>query len=148
MRGNPETMRNMGSHTLAVAGVLVAAVLASCLIVPAVGQLATWETTWLAVVIFCVPIGVVLAASGYRHYGWARSVAVAVIVAVIAGVISWVVSVFAVASALSGSATSLVLTIALYAIPGVSVLILGLLALKVVPGRPATDRQFEHTGGG
>jgi hypothetical protein len=141
-------MRQTDSRKIAVAGVLVAAILAAVLIQPAVGQLATWETAWLAVVILAVPTVAILVLTSFRYYGLARSVAVAVTVMVITGVISWVVSVFAVASALSGSATSLILTVALYAIPGVCVVILGLLALKIVPGRSALDRQFERTGGG
>jgi hypothetical protein len=58
-----------------------------------------------------------------------------------------VISVFAVASALSGAATSLLLGIVLYGTPALSVVILGLLALKALPGRPA-DRQFEPVGSG
>jgi anti-sigma factor RsiW len=138
----------MDSRTIAAAGVLIAAVLASCLILPAVGQLATVETTWLAAVIFGLPTIAVLAAFGYRHYGLARSVAVAVTIMAVTGVISWVVSVFVIASAMSGSATSLWLVIVLYGVPAVLVLILGLLALRFVPGRPAPDRQFEHVGSG
>jgi len=133
---------------MAVAGVFVAAVLASCLILPAVGQLTTLAGMWLAAAILLLPTVAVLVGTGYRHYGMARSVAVAVSVMVITGIISWVVSVFAVASALSGSAIGAILRLVLYGTPALSVVILGLLALRLVPGRLAADRQFEHVGSG
>lgn len=147
-RGNPATMGRMEPRAGAVVGVLAAAVLASFLVVPAVGQLATWKTAWLAVLILGGPTLAVLVASGYRHYGLARSIVVAAVIVVIAEVVTWVVSVFAVAAALSGSGTSLVLTIVLYAIPAMAVAALGLLALTVLPSRTASEHPFEHSGGG
>jgi len=60
---------------------------------------------------------------------------IAVVVAAITCVVSWVVAAFAFATALSGSATGLVLVPVLFGVPALSVLILGLLALRVAPDR-------------
>ena len=141
-------MRQTDSRKIAVAGVVVAAVLASCLVMPTVGHLSTLNSAWLAAVIMGVPTAAVLIATGFRHYGLARSILVGVVITAITFVVTWVVTVFAVASALGGSNVSLTLSIALYAIPAASVLILGFLALAVLPAHSAPDRQFEHTGGG
>lgn len=138
----------MDSRSIAVAGVLVAAVLAACLIMPAVGQLATLETTWLAAAILGGPTVAVLVLTGYRHYGSVRSVAVAVTVMLVTGLISWVVTVFAFAEAMSGETPGPVIGVVVFGVPALSVLILGLLALRLVPGRAAADRQFEHAGRG
>jgi hypothetical protein len=124
-------------------GVVVAAVLAACLVVPALGQVLTLERTWLAAAMVGVPTAAVLTATGYRHYGPARSVIVAVIVTALTLVITWVVSVFVVASALSGSATSAMMGAVLYGVPAVAVVIFGLLALKLASGKGA-DQSFEH----
>jgi hypothetical protein len=90
----------------------------------------------------------VLAATGYRHYGAARSIAVAVVVVAIALVISWVSSVFVVASALGGTATSVTMGIVLYGVPAAVVVILGLLAHRLVPGRSAADQSFDRVSAG
>ncbi len=141
-------MRQTDSRKIAVAGVVVAAVLASCLVMPTVGHLSTLDGAWLAATIMGLPTAAVLVATGFRHYGWARSIVVAVVIMATTFVVTWVMTIFAVASALGGSPLSLTLSIVLYAIPAVSVLILGFLALKVLPARTAPDRQFEHTGAG
>ena len=60
---------------------------------------------------------------------------IAVVVAAITCVVSWVVAAFAFATALSGSVTGLVLVPVLFGAPALSVLILGLLALRVARGR-------------
>jgi hypothetical protein len=141
-------MRSTDSRKVATVGVLVAAVLAACLVVPAIGQVLTLEGTWLAAAILGVPTAVVLTVTGYRYYGPGRSLAVAVAVTAITLVVTWVVSVFVVASALGGSATSLGLGVVLYGVPAVLVVILGLLALRLVPGRSAADQPFDHVGAG
>ena len=141
-------MRLTDARKVAIAGVLVAAVLAACLVVPAIGQVLTLEGTWLAAAILGLPTAAVLTATGYRHYGLGRSLAVALVVTVITLVITWVVSVFVVASALGGSATSMIMGIVLYGVPAVVVLILGLLALRLVPGRSAADQSFDHVDAG
>ncbi|MGE2721937.1 hypothetical protein [Mycolicibacterium celeriflavum] len=134
-------MRHTDSRELAIAGVVVAAVLASCLILPAMGRLSTFEGMWTAAAILGVPTVAVLVVTGYRHYGLARSVAVAVVVMGIALIASWVFSVFVVAAAMSGSATTLAMGVLLYGIPAAIVVLLGLLALKLVPPRhPSSHR--------
>jgi hypothetical protein len=132
----------MDPRKIAVAGVVVAAVLASLLIQPAIGRLATWGTTWLAAAIFLIPTVAVLAITGYRLYGPGRSVAVAVAIMAITGVVTWLMSIVTVASALAGSNTSLGLVVALFAVPAVLVLVLGLVAVKFVPERPAGGRRL------
>jgi len=125
-------------------GVVVAAVLAACLVVPAFGQVLTLEGTWLAAAMMGVPTAVVLTATGYRHYGFGRGLLVAVVITVLTLVITWVVSVSVVASALSGSATSVVMGAVLFGVPALAVVVLGVLALRVVPGRSS----FEHVDAG
>jgi len=125
-------------------GVAVAAVLAACLVVPAFGQVLTLEGTWLAAAMMGVPTAVVLTATGYRHYGFGRGLLVAVVITVLTLVITWVVSVSVVASALSGSATSVVMGAVLFGVPALAVVVLGVLALRVVPGRSS----FEHVDAG
>ncbi|MGZ5396071.1 MAG: hypothetical protein ACXWEI_11545 [Mycobacterium sp.] len=126
----------------------VAAVLAACLVVSAFGEMLTLEGTWLAAAILGLPTAAVLTLTGYRHYGLGRSLLVAVTITVLTLVVTWAVSVFVVASALGGSATSVVLGAILYGVPAVAVVILGLLALRLVPGRSAADQPFEHVTGG
>jgi hypothetical protein len=100
-----------------------------------------------AAAILGIPVLVVLAASGAAHYGVLASAVVAVVVAVITCVVSLVVGAFAFATALSGSVTGVVLALVLFGAPALSVLILGLLALRVVPAR-STDspagREVQH----
>ncbi len=108
----------------------------------------TLEGTWLAAAILGLPTAAVLTLTGYRHYGLGRSLLVAVTITVLTLVVTWVVSVFVVASALGGSATSVVMGAVLYGVPAVAVVILGLLALRLVPGRSAADRSFEHVDAG
>lgn len=141
-------MRRSDTSKVTIVGVFVAAVLAACLVVPAFGQVTTIEGTWLAAAILGVPTAGVLALTGHRHYGWGRSLLVAVIITAITLVITWVVSVFVVAAALGGSATSVVMGTILYGVPAVIVVILGLVALRLVPGRSATDPSFEHVDAG
>ncbi|MGX9791720.1 hypothetical protein [Mycobacterium sp. MMS18-G62] len=143
-------MQHIDSRKLAVAGVLVTAVLAACLALPAADQISTIEGTWLAAAILCLPTAALLAATGYRHYGVARSVGVAVAVTLVTGLITWVVAIFTVASAMSGSTIGPVMGILLLAAPALSVIILGLLALRFAPSRPAAaaDRPFEHATSG
>lgn len=141
-------MRQTDTRKVAVAGIVVAAVLSSCLILPATGHLATLEGTWLAAAILGLPTAAVLVATGYRHYGLGRSIAVAVVVMAITLVASWVLSVFVVASALAGSTTATAMGVLLYVIPTVLVMVLGLLALRLVPPRSASERPFEHVRGG
>jgi hypothetical protein len=141
-------MRRTDTRKVAIVGVFVAAVLAACLVVPAFGQVLTLEGTWLAAAIMGVPTAAVLTATGYRHYGLGRSLLVAVVVTLLTLACTWLVSVFVVASALSGSATSVVMGAVLYGVPALAVVVLGLLALKLVPGRSVAGQSFEQVDAG
>ncbi|KUI45632.1 hypothetical protein AU198_05580 [Mycobacterium sp. GA-1199] len=141
-------MRHTDSREVAVVGVVLAAVLASCLILPTIGQLATLEQTWMAAAILGIPTVAVLTVTGYRHYGPARSLAVAVVVMSVALMASWVFSVHVVAAAMSGSTTTLAMGVLLYGTPALIVALLGLLALKLVPPRSSSsDRLTTSTVG-
>jgi Kef-type K+ transport system membrane component KefB len=147
--GNPANMQQTDSRKIAVAGVLVTAVLAACLALPAVDQLSTIEGTWLAAAILCLPTAAALVATGYRHYGLVRSIIVALAIMLVTGLITWVVAVFTVASALSGSTVGPAMGILLLGAPALSVIVFGLLALRFVPtGSAAADRQFEQASSG
>ncbi len=129
-------------------GVVLAAVLASCLILPTIGRLATLDQIWAAAAILGIPTVAVLTATGYRYYGPARSMAVAVVVMSVALTASWVFSVYVVAAAMSGSTTTLAMGVLLYGTPALIVAVLGLLALKLVPPRsPSRDRLTTSTAG-
>jgi hypothetical protein len=100
-----------------------------------------------AAAVIGIPVLVVLAVSGGPHYGMLASSVVAVVVAVITCVVSLVVAAFALATALSGSVTGVVLAIVLFGAPALCVLILGLVALRVVPARSgdgAVRREAQH----
>jgi hypothetical protein len=140
-------MQNSNSRVFAVVGVVVAAIAAAALVMPAARQLGPATGLLTAAAILGVPVLVVLAVSGAAHYGVVPSVVIAVVVAVITCVASLVVAAFAFATALSGSATGVVLALVLFGVPALSVLILGLVALRVVPARSkngALDRQAQH----
>ena len=121
------------TEKIAIAGVVVAAMLAASLVTPMVGQLSAFSGVWLAAAIIGLPTVVVLTATGYRHYGLPGSLAVAVTIALVTFVVTWAVFVFAFASALSGSITGPVMGVVLHGVPALSVVVLGLLALKIVP---------------
>ncbi|MGV0606825.1 hypothetical protein [Mycolicibacterium sp. XJ1904] len=141
-------MRHTDPREVAVAGVVVAAVLASCLILPTIGRLATLDQIWAAAAVLGIPTVAVLAVTGYRHYGAARSMAVAVVVMSVALMASWVFSIYVVAAAMSGSTTTLAMGVLLYGTPALIVAALGLLALKLVPPRsPSRDRLTTSTAG-
>lgn len=121
----------------ALAGVIGAAVLAACLLVP--GLRLGAERPWLAACVLIVPVAAVLASTGYRHYGPVRAVAVAVVVTLAAEGISCAVAVFTLVKALSGEGVAPVWAILLFATPVVSVLLLGVAALRFVPRRSAVQ---------
>jgi hypothetical protein len=128
-------MQHSNSRVFAVVGVVVAAIAAAALVMPAARQLGPATGLLAAAAIIGIPVLLVLAVSGAAHYGVLASSVVAVVVAVITCVVSGVVAAFAFATALSGSVTGVVLALVLFGAPALSVLILGLLALRVVPGR-------------
>ena len=89
----------------------------------------------------------ILAISGAAHYGVLASSVIALVVAVITCVVSWVVAAYTFATALSGSVTGVVLTTVLFGVPAFCVLVLGLVALRVVPARSgdaALRREAQH----
>jgi hypothetical protein len=140
-------MQHSSSRVYAVVGVVVAAVAAAALVMPAARQLGPATGLVTAAAIIGIPVLVVLAVSGAAHYGVLASAVVAVVVAVITCVVSMVVAAFAFATALSGSVTGVVLALVLFGAPALCVLILGLVALRVVPARSGDDavrREAQH----
>lgn len=126
-------MSRTKGRRLAVAGIVGAAVLATLVLVPGLRLGADWP--WLGALVILVPTATLLAATGFRHYGPGRAVAVAAVVTVFAGGVSWLVAVFTLVRALSGAGVELAWAILLFLTPAVSVLALGALALRVVPPR-------------
>lgn len=140
-------MRQSNSRVFAVVGVVVAAIAAAALVMPAARQLGPMTGLLAAAAIIGVPVLVVLAVSGAAHYGVLASSVVAVVIAVITCAVSCVVAGFTFATALSGSVTGVVLAVVLFGVPALTVLILGLLALRLVPARAhdvATQREAQH----
>jgi hypothetical protein len=140
-------MQNSNSRVFAVVGVVVAAIAAAALVMPAARQLGSVAGSLTAAAIIGLPVLLILAVSGAAHYGVLASSVIAVVVAVITCVVSWVAAAFAFATALSGSVTGIVLAIVLFGVPALCVLILGLVALRVVPARSgdaALQRQAQH----
>jgi hypothetical protein len=131
-------MRNNNSRVFAMVGVVVAAIAAAALVMPAARQLGPATGSLTAAAIIGVPVLLVLAVSGAAHYGVLASSIIAVAIAVITCVVSWVVAAFAFATALSGSITGLLLAVVLFGGPALCVLILGLVALRMIPAR-STD---------
>jgi len=125
-------MRNHNSRVIAVVGVVVAALAAAALVMPAARQLGPASGSLTAAAIIGIPVLLVLAVTGAAHYGVLVSSVIAVVIAVITCVVSGVIAAFAFATALSGSATGLLLAVVLFGGPALCVLILGLLALRVV----------------
>jgi len=113
-------------------GVVVAALAAAVLMTPAARQLGPASGMLTAAAIIGIPVLLVLAVTGAPHYGVLTSSVIAVVIAAITCVVSWVIAAFAFATALSGSATGLMLTVVLFGGPALCVLILGLVALRVV----------------
>jgi hypothetical protein len=140
-------MQHSNSRVYAVVGVVVAAITAAALVMPAARQLGPATGLLTAAAILGIPVLAVLAVSGAAHYGVPASSAVAVVIAVVTCVVSLVVAAFAFATALSGSVTGVVLAIVLFGAPALTVLILGLVALRVVPARSGNNavlREAQH----
>jgi hypothetical protein len=128
-------------------GVVVAAIAAAALVMPAARQLGPASGAVTAAAIMGLPVLLVLAISGAAHYGVLASSVVAVVIAASTCVVSFVIAAFTFATALSGSATGLLLAVVLFGGPALCVLILGLLALRVVPARTgdaAMQREAQH----
>jgi hypothetical protein len=139
-------MRHTNSRAFAVVGVVVAAIAAAALVMPAARQLGATTGVLTAAAIIGLPVLIVLAVSGAPHYGVLGSSVVAVVVALLTCVVSWVVAAFAFATALSGSVTGLLLAVVLFGAPALSVVIFGLLALRLVPASDdaVTTREAQH----
>lgn len=121
----------------AVAGIIGAAVLAACLLVP--GMRVGADLPWVGAAIMIVPVAALMTGTGYRHYGLGRSSAVALAVTLVAGGMSWLVAVFTLVKALSGTGVGVVWAILLFATPAISVLALGAVALRILPARHSGD---------
>ena len=140
-------MQHSNSRVFAVVGVVVAAIAAAALVMPAARQLGPATGLLTAAAIIGIPVFLLLAVSGAAHYGVLGSSVVAVTIALITCVVSCVVAAFTFATALSGSVTGLLLAVVLFGGPALTVLILGLLALRLVPARSgdaAIRREAQH----
>jgi hypothetical protein len=140
-------MRNNNSRVFAMVGVVVAAIAAAALVMPAARQLGPVTGALTAAAILGTPILLVLAVTGAAHYGALTSSVIAVVIAAVTCVVSFVVAALTFATALSGSATGLLLAVVLFGVPALCVLILGLVALRVVPARTgdaSMPREAQH----
>jgi len=132
-------MQHSNSRVFAVVGVVVAAIAAAALVMPAARQLGPATGLLTAAAIIGIPVLLVLAVSGAAHYGVLASSVVAVAIALITCVATSVVAAFTFATALSGSVTGVLLAVVLFGGPALTVLVLGLLALRLVPARSGDD---------
>jgi hypothetical protein len=140
-------MQHSNSRVFAVVGVVVAAIAAAALVMPAARQLGPATGLLTAAAIMGIPVFLLLAVSGAAHYGVSASSVVAVAIALVTCVVSGVVAAFTFATALSGSVVGMLLAVVLFGGPALTVLILGLLALRLVPARPgdaAIRREAQH----
>ena len=135
----PWAMSRTNGRGIAVAGIVGAALLAMLLLVP--GLRVGVDSPWLGALVILAPTVTLLAATGSRHYGTGRAVAVAFVVAVVAGGVSWLVAVYTLFRALSGVGMGFAWAILLFLTPAVSVLALGALALRVVGPRSTPGEQ-------
>lgn len=129
--GHTACMRTNNARPIAAAGIVLAAVVAAILVIPAARQLGTVSGMWIAAAIIGVPVLLILAISGYPAYGAGRSIAVAVLVTVLTCAVSWVAAVFAFAGALSGTVSGILMAIVLFGAPAACVLVFGFLALRL-----------------
>lgn len=130
----------------AAAGVLAAAMLASCLIVPALSRFSAADGSATAAAILGIPIAAVLAGTGMRHYGPLRALAVAFVVTAATVAVAGASSLVVAASALSGPTTTLAAGVVLLGAPVALELALGFLALQLVPTRSGTRLTLSATG--
>jgi hypothetical protein len=140
-------MQHSNSRIFAVVGLVVAAIAAAALVMPAARQLGPATGFLTGAAIIGIPVFLLLAVSGAAHYGVLASSVVAAAIAVITCVVSGVVATFTFATALSGSVAGVLLAIVLLGGPALTVLILGLLALRVVPARSGAAtarREAQH----
>lgn len=123
-------MPTKDARGVALAGVLGAAVVAALVLLP--GLRLGASQPWLGALVIVTPTAALLTVTGYRYYGFARALLISLLVSAIAGAVSWVVAVFELVKALSGEGIGLAWAVLLFLTPAVSVLALGILALRVV----------------
>jgi hypothetical protein len=136
-------MRYRNSRAVAVGGVIASAAATVALVMPAARQFGTDAGMWRGAALFALPILVLLTVTGLPHYGLPRAAAVAGAITVIVSSVAWVLAVFAVVSALSGTAAGVVLTVAVFAVPPLVLVALGLLALRLRNGAADPDDDGE-----
>lgn len=123
------------ARPLALAGVLLTAVLMVILIRPAMREIVgPYGQPVVGVLILAVPTVALLTATSYRYYGLMRALVVALCVIVTAGIVSGIAVVLAVGAAQMPSSTAFFVFALILAAPFLSVLVLGMLALRLVPG--------------
>jgi hypothetical protein len=125
-------MNGIDSRRIAVIGVVLAAVAAACLAMPAAKQLGTTSGLWTGAAILGLPVLLILAVSGYSHYGAGRALGAAFVIAALTCVVSFVVDAFAFAKALGGTVSGAAMAIVVFGAPAVCVLVLGLLAGRLL----------------
>jgi hypothetical protein len=124
-------MSESNKRVLSIGGVMLAAVLAAFLVMPAARQIGTIDGLWLAAAIFGLPIFALLGITGSLYYGVLRSLVIAAAITAVSCGVALVVAVFAFAKALAGTFAEFVLAIVVFGSPLLAVAILGLLALRI-----------------
>jgi hypothetical protein len=132
-------MHYRNSRAVAVGGVIASAAAAVALVMPAAQQFDTDAGMWRGIALFALPILVLLALTGLPHYGLPRALGVAAAITLVVSFLAWALAVSAVATAMSGTAAALVLTVALFAVPAVVLVGLGLVALRLLHGAAGPD---------
>ncbi|ORB30991.1 hypothetical protein [Mycolicibacterium parafortuitum] len=135
-------MQYRNARAIAVAGVLGAAVVAIALVMPAARLLGSDGGLVAGLALFALPVFVVLGATGAPFYGAVRAGVVAGLLTLVVTVVTWVLALLAVTSALAGSGTGLVLTVAVFAVPALILVGAGLASLRLLNGAtPVEDRE-------
>lgn len=125
------------SRAVALTGVLLTAVLMVVLVRPAMREIVGLHgRPVIGVVILVVPTVVLLTATSFRYYGLKRAVVVASIVIAMSGAASGFSFVIAVGAAQMPSGNAIAVVALIFAVPFLSVLVLGLLALRACRAWP------------
>lgn len=136
------SMQYRNARAIALGGVLAAAALAVALVMPAARLLSADDGLVQGIALFALPLFAVLAVTGIPFYGVARALSIALTLTVAVSVIAWLLALFAVAGALSGSATAMALTVAVFALPALVLIGAGLFAMRLFNGAtPVEDRE-------
>lgn len=135
-------MQYRNARAITVGGVLASAVLAVALVMPAARLLGTEDGLLQGMALFALPLLAVLTATGIPFYGFWRASSVAVTLTLIVSVAMWLLTLFAVAGALSGSASALILTIAVLSVPALLLVGAGLFTMRFLNGAtPIEERE-------